>query len=228
MGTRLGPLASRVPKGMLPVAGRPFLETVIEQLVRSGIVHAILCVGHLADVVVRHFGDGARWGARIEYSREAKPLGTAGALRAAAAGRDAPYLVLNGDSYAPVDLRGLLAAHRASVRERPGMVGTLVLSRMAETDQYGGVAVDGDGVIVSFDEKPLAAGSGALVSAGIYVLEREVVDAVPEGTASSLERDVFPRLARRLGSFTIERPFLDIGTPERYARAQTELAALVR
>lgn len=225
LGTRLGPLTSRVPKSMLPVAGRPFLEILIEQLAHRGTDRAVLCIGHLGDVVVQHFGDGARWGIRIEYSRESGPLGTAGALRAATAARPGPYLVLNGDSFVPVDLRRLVSAHHSSLDADPATLGTLVLARMADADQYGRVSIDEAGRIVAFDEKHSGGEGEALVSAGVYVIENAVLSGVAEGTPSSLERDVFPSLVGRLRSFVIDRPFLDIGTPDRYARAQRELAA---
>ena len=212
LGTRLGALACDGPKPLVPVAGRPFLEHLVRWLVRGGVRRIVLAVGHRAERVEEHFGDGAAFGAEIVYSREDEPLGTGGALRQAAARTDAwPVLALNGDSFAAVDLGAMLSAHVLTQARL-----TVALTEVAECGRFGSVRPGPDGAILRFAEKS-SEGPG-LVSAGVYLLERDVVAMIPPGR-SRLEHDVFPRLAGEGAcGFVARGYFVDIGLPEDYRR----------
>lgn len=222
LATRLGAAAATTPKALLPVAGRPFLHLLLDQLAAAGIRRAILCTGHLADAVEATLGQ--RYGAGLElvHSRETQPLGTAGALRLAL-----PHLlghaalVANGDSYLAADLRPFLAWWAA---RRPE--GALLLAHVADTARYGAVECAADGRITAFAEKAAVGGAG-WINAGVYVLGRALLAQIPAGRPVSLEREMFPAWAAegRLLGYAVERPFIDIGTPEALAAAESFLHA---
>lgn len=212
LGTRLRSVAADLPKPMVPVGDRPFLDYVIEFLRAQGVRDVILSVSYRAEMVERHFGNGAAHGVRIRYSKEPQPAGTAGALRyAAAIVPEATWLVMNGDSFVFVDLKAMLEFHQ-KVRAQT----TLALAQVADSSRFGRVHLNSDGSIERFEEKG-ESGPG-LVNAGVYLIERSVVCSLP-GEAASLEREVFPFLAGRGAyGFQVRGPLVDIGTPEEYFR----------
>lgn len=201
-----------LPKPMLPVAGRPFVEHLVAWLARSGVRRIVLSVGHRFESLQRHFRTGAAFGVRITYAVEREPLGTGGALRLACEDLDVwPVLALNGDSFVNLDLGALLAAHES---HRAPL--TVALVRVPDSGRYGRVRLRPDGAIAAFDEK--AGGGAGAINAGVYAMERECLAAMPAG-ASSLERDVLPEMARRGAmGFTTSGFFVDIGLPEDYQR----------
>jgi D-glycero-alpha-D-manno-heptose 1-phosphate guanylyltransferase len=214
LGTRLGSRLNGIPKPMVQVAGRPFLEILIERLARSGFDRVILSVGHLASVISDHFGSSWR-GVEIDYSVEQEALGTGGAVRKALehfAGHDA--FVLNGDTWLEVDYSAMRTLHRQS---RACI--TLALTRVDDTARYGEVEVVNDRV-ASFIEKGRV-GAG-LINGGVYVMSREFP--WPENLPAkfSFETDVLlPRLASLDHAvFLSDGRFIDIGVPEDLDRAQ--------
>jgi NDP-sugar pyrophosphorylase family protein len=217
LGTRLRSVAPLTPKPLVPVAGRPFLEWVVDWLRGLGCRDLVLSLGHRGEDFVRHFGDGDRFGVVVRYAQEATPLGTAGAvLTAAAAVRSDPFLVLNGDSYCPCDLRRVAASHQARAAEA-----TLVVTEVPDAGRYGRVELDDAGRVSAFREKEAGGGPGS-VNAGIYVVNRAALSLIPPGKPCSLEREVFPALCGKgLYGFPVAAPFLDIGTPEALQAAQT-------
>ena len=217
MGTRLRARFADLPKPMAPVAGRPFLEHVLDPLHGLGISRVVLSVGHLAEVVERHFGT-AYGPLELVYSRESTPLGTGGAIRHALPFLTAPFLVLNGDTYVPVDA---LALTRAVVRADDGLGLTVV--GVDDVARFGGVVIRDDRV-TGLGEKS-ATGPG-LINAGAYVLGGAVADRLAAmGHAFSFEREVLePWIAERGAAYVRSPgPFIDIGIPEDYDRAGTVL-----
>ncbi len=230
LGKRLRSLVSDVPKPMAPVHGRPFLEYQLHLLSRHGFRRFVLCVGHMASKIIAHFGDGSKWGYAIQYSVEETPMGTGGALRCASQFIDAgtPFWVMNGDTYFDLDFRAVLAYHQRLRKEKGDLVGTLVLTHNPDKSRYGSVVVDEpSGRILNFAEKTQSLGS-SLVSAGIYVLEPEVLRHIPDGRPVSIERQVFPALASLnvLHGMPVQGLFVDIGTPETYIHLDQHLAPL--
>jgi NDP-sugar pyrophosphorylase family protein len=221
-GTRLRDVVTDRPKALVDVCGRPFIEWQLLSLAqRDQVRHVILATGHLADAIEHHFGENAWCGLSLSYSREAEPLGTAGALRLAALRSSSPrLLVLNGDTYCRYDSGRLLETHLRNSADA-----TLWLSRVPDSGRFGSVAMSSSGSIVSFGEK---ANSEArpFASAGVYIIENQVTAGVPPGRVVSLEREVFPSLVGR-GLYGIEGKgtFLDIGTPESLETANEVLAA---
>ncbi|MDA9463765.1 MULTISPECIES: HAD-IIIA family hydrolase [Bradyrhizobium] len=220
LGTRLGERTKTVPKPMLEVGGRPFLDTLLDELVRYGVFDEILLLaGHKAEIVETHYAEAAREGARIIVSRELEPLGTGGALVNARDLLHDRFLLLNGDSLFDFNLLDLIAraqGGRVHMALRDGVVG----------DRYGRVVLDGD-MVRDF----IAPGAGATgpVNAGIYVIDKSVLADITKLPAS-LEQDVFPGLAKSgaLRGTAYRGYFIDIGIPDDFARADRELRDKLR
>jgi D-glycero-alpha-D-manno-heptose 1-phosphate guanylyltransferase len=216
LGTRLRQAVADRPKGLAEVAGRPFLDILIDALLRQGLDRFVLCAGYGADQIAARYA--ARRDAQFLISVEQKPLGTAGAVRHALphVASDA-FFVLNGDSWCEVDYGALHASHAS----RGARLSIVVVSH-AGRDDAGTVALAEDGALLSFDEKAAAGERTRTVNAGIYLMHRSVIAGVPPGVAASLERDVFPQALRNGGcyGFRVAGPLVDIGTPERYHAAQ--------
>ncbi len=215
-GTRLQTVVSDVPKPMAPVAGRPFLEVLLDTLVNAGVEHAVLAVGYKREVIERHFGRDYR-GIRLDYSVEAEPLGTGGAIRQAMeqAGVERA-LVLNGDTWCPVDLQALVATHR----QHAAML-TLTLTEVSDAGRFGAVEQDADGRVRAFHEKRPGDGPGR-INAGVYVVEQALMSYAPSSAKFSFETDVMQRCVSSLPVFghVTTAPFIDIGIPSEFARAQ--------
>ncbi len=217
-GTRLATRLHGVPKPMAPVAGRPFLEILLTQLQRAGCNRVVLSVGHLHRVIQDHFG-ASFLGMRVDYAIESAPLGTGGAIRLALKQiREESVLVLNGDTFLQADYADMMRFHAGC-----GAIATIAVVRQPDVARYGGVAVEGKR-IVGFEEKGRT-GPG-LISAGAYVLPRNLAWPPTLARKFSIERDFFvPEIARlRPAAYVVDGFFLDIGLPEDYDRAQTELA----
>ncbi len=222
-GTRLG-LTDR-PKPMVPVAGQPLLERLLAVGKASGFRDFVFLNGHLAEVIETHFGDGAAHGVRIEHVREIEPLGTAGAIRAAHTLLTQPFIVLYGDILIDVDL-----AHFAAAHARSGAIGTLFVHPNDHPHDSDLVEADVDGRIRRFLPKPHADGEVLpnLVSAALYVLDPEAIDHVPPTGASDWGHDVFPAIVaagRPLMAYRSIEYAKDIGTPDRLAKGEGDLAS---
>ncbi|MES2884328.1 MAG: nucleotidyltransferase family protein [Pseudomonadota bacterium] len=220
-GTRLASVVSDVPKPMAPVAGRPFLERLLDRLIAQGITRVVLAVGHKREVIQNHFGSRYHK-LEVLYSIEAKPLGTGGALRQAfeEAGLQRA-IALNGDTYCTADLTALSAAHAQA-----GCAASLTLVPVDDAGRYGAVELDGAGRIAAFHEKNPTALPG-LINAGIYALERRVFELAPSVQQFSFEQAVLQAHAATAGfaGHVAEGAlFIDIGVPDDYYRAQTLLA----
>jgi mannose-1-phosphate guanylyltransferase len=226
-GTRLRPLTTTVPKPVVPLVDRPLISYMLEWVKRHGIDDVIMSCGFLASGVRNVLGDGSELGVRLRFVEEPEPLGTAGALKFAASMLDERFLMLNGDVLTDIDLTGQLAQH-----EHTGAKATLALVAVPDPTNYGLVRLDDDASVREFVEKPSsdavvdrpAEDAENLISAGAYVLEREIVDMVPAGKNVSIEREVWPLLVGNgLYGFRAENYWLDIGTPERYLRATFDI-----
>ncbi len=222
LGTRIRAEFPDVPKPLIPVCGKPFLERQIQLLAAQGFDQFTLCVGYRASQIMEYFGTGTAWGVSLIYSAEPFPLGTAGALKHAAADFHESTLVLNGDTYLDVDYRAIIADHN---RRPPEVTGTLALTEVPDSGRFGEVVITDDGRIAAFNEKVNDRGRPGLINAGAYVLEPRLLDLIPGGQPVSLEREVFPALAAagQLGGTIVTGPFMDIGTPAGHA----ELVALL-
>ena len=211
-GTRLRGVLPDVPKVIAPVNGRPFLHRLFDTLASQGIDSIVLATGFAADAV-EQAARSWRGPMQVDFSREAQPLGTGGAIAAAFDRiRGERAWVLNGDSWCGVDL-GMVAEAAA---ESPGDA-WMVASEVDDASRYGTLELDGSQVVRYLEKTGRP--ERAWISTGIYVLPRAVLEQGP----SSIERDLFPRLAAegRLHAFRAQARFIDIGTPESFAAAQS-------
>jgi mannose-1-phosphate guanylyltransferase len=219
-GTRLRPLTETTRKDMLPLVDRPLLAYTFEHLRRHDVRRAVISCGYLPTQIEEHFGP--EYGdLSLEYRVEDEPLGTGGGIGYAARAIDGTFLALNGDSLREADLDALIAFHRSS-----GGKATIMLTPVADPSRYGLVRLAADGRVRQFLEKPRPEEIDTnLINAGLYVLEPEVLDLIPEGRPVSIERDVFPRLCDEGSVFGLAQPgyWLDVGTPASYLQAHRDV-----
>lgn len=219
-GKRLRPLTANTPKPMLLLGDKPILEHVLEQMVAAGFTRFSFAVNYLAGQIERHFGDGSRWGAEIEYLREKKPLGTVGALGLIKNPGTEPLLVLNGDILTKVDFPALISFHRAE----KGLA-TLCVKRHEIQVPYGVVEHAGRR-LTRFVEKPT---HRFLVNAGIYVVDPRALAWLPKGRACDmpelLER-IRAKKRKGVACFPIPEYWLDIGGPKEFRRAEKDIDGL--
>jgi mannose-1-phosphate guanylyltransferase len=222
-GTRLRPLTETVPKPALRLVDRPLLAYMIEWLAGHGVTEVVLACGFLPDVLREALaGEEERAGVRIRFVVEPELRGTAGAIRFAAdelgADLDDRFLALNGDVLTDLDLSALLRAH-----EERGARATIGLHPVEDSSAYGLVRSGPEGEVLEFLEKSGERAPGE-VNAGMYVLERSVLDLIPPSQRVSIERDVFPRLAGDgLHGLRLDGYWMDIGTPQRYLQASWDI-----
>lgn len=222
-GTRLRPLTESVPKPALTLVDRPFLAYMIEWLAGHGVTEVVLACGFLPDVLREALaGEEERAGVGIGYVVEPERRGTAGAIRFAADQLgdrlEERFLALNGDVLTDLDLDALLRAHA----ER-GARATLGLYPVTDSSAYGMVRCDADGAVLEFLEKTGEPVPGE-INAGMYVLDRSVLDLIPPGEEVSIEREVFPRLVGDgLHGLQLDGYWMDIGTPDRYLQASWDI-----
>lgn len=222
-GTRLGALAKDVPKPLMPIAGETaFLDLLIEDVARHGVREITLLAGHLADVLRNRYEGAHIRGAVIKFIEESQPAGTAGALLNASGALDERFLMLNGDSFLDVNYLALATA----LEDRDQAV--MALRRVPDAARFGRVVTDA-GRIVAFHEKDAAFEGEALVSAGIYLLRRSVLERIHK-MPCSIEADVFPELARLgvLKGVESSAHFIDIGLPETLQEARETLPEVLR
>lgn len=220
LGSRLKHVIGETPKVLAEIAGRPFIDHVINLLMRQGIQEIILSVGHLADKVQAYCGDGSRWGFRISYSVETEQLGTAGALRHALPMITGPQIfVLNGDTYLEADLPKMQRSH-----ESHAAAATIAVVKACGSQDWGKVDVDSRWAVQAFVEK--GEYRAEFANAGLYMINRDAIAAMPSRYPYSLEYDFLPHLLREgrtVLAYPVGGSFVDIGTPERYLAAQTLL-----
>lgn len=216
-GLRLRPLTCNVPKPMVPVANKPFLEHMVDHLRQHHIQEIILAICYLPHRIQHHFGDGSEFGVRLTYVIEEHPLGTGGAVKNAERFLDSTFVVLNGDVFSDLDLTEMIQAHR----DRSAKA-TIALTPVEDPTAYGVVETDAQSMVKCFIEKPSwERVTTNFINAGTYVLEPEVLGLIPSGVHHMLERGLFPTLVERGIPFLGYRSnayWIDIGTPQDYLR----------
>jgi mannose-1-phosphate guanylyltransferase len=219
-GTRLRPLTSTVPKPVVPLVDRPLVAFMLEWLRRHGVDDVVMSCGFLATSVRNVLGDGSTLGLRLRYVEEPEPRGTAGALKFAESLLEERFLMLNGDILTDIDVGALVAQHVET-----GARATLALVPVDDPRAYGLVEIRDDNSVAEFVEKPSADRvSTNLISAGAYMLEREILELVEPGRNVSIERDVWPALVGKgLYGYPSRSYWLDIGTPERYLQGTYDI-----
>jgi NDP-sugar pyrophosphorylase family protein len=222
-GTRLRPLTIHTPKPIVPIFDRPFLHYQLDLLKQvAEIDEVILSLNYQPRRIEEIFGDGSEAGIALRYVVEPAPLGTAGAVRYAGESLRESVVVFNGDVLTEVDLAAVIAVHR----ERKAKA-TIVLTPVENPSAYGLVETDEGGNIRRFLEKPKADQITCdTINAGIYVLEPDTFDRIPQDTPWSIERSFFPSLIERGETFVgyVYRGYwIDIGTPEKYIQVHRDI-----
>lgn len=212
MGTRLRPHTETCPKPMLPVAGKPMLEHIIERAKLEGFRRFILAVHYLGHMIEDHFGDGTRLGVKIDYLREQAPLGTAGALSLLDSLSDLPFVVTNGDVITDIRYGGLLDFH-----DRQGAAATMAVRQYEWQHPFGVVQMKGV-EIVGFEEKPI---TRTHINAGVYALNPSALTLLKRSEHCDMPT-LFERLrkdCRRTIAYPMHEPWLDVGRPNDLAAA---------
>lgn len=214
-GTRLRPITYEIPKQLIPIAGKPMLYHVLDLLPRDT-EEVVLASGYKADVVQR-FLEQHPPGLPVRCVPEATPLGTGGGMRNAGDGISDPFLLLNSDVIAQIDVPALLAFHR-----QKGGIGTMTLAEVDDPEPYGVAALDAEDRIERFVEKPKRAlAPSRWINAGLQVWSAEVLERIPEGRPVSFETEIVPGLLPRgIYGFRSAGFWEDAGTPSRLLRAQ--------
>lgn len=214
-GTRLAPYSTVLPKPLMPVGDMPILEIVLRQLKKSGFRRVTIAVGHLAELIEAFFGNGSKWGLRLDYSREDEPLGTAGPLRLVK-GLNDTFLVMNGDLLTTLDYRDLVNKHKKS-----GAIATLAVLRREVKIDLGIIETDENNAVKEYIEKPILKYD---ISSGIYAFTPVVLRYIPAGRRFDLP-DLIRALIQhghKVNAYRFTGSWLDIGRPDDYTQAVEE------
>jgi NDP-sugar pyrophosphorylase family protein len=212
-GTRLRPFTATLPKPLVPIGDHPIIEVVLRQLKHFGFTDIVISTGHLAELIQAFCGDGRRWGVKIRYVREDKPLSTAGALKLIR-GLAPRFLTINGDLLTTLDFGKLYEHHRDS-----GADAVIAVCERLEKIDFGVIDLDAEDRLRAYTEKP---SHRYLVSMGVNVFDRRVLRRIKAGEALGIP-DLIQRINLANGTvlgFRNKAEWLDIGRPEDYETAQ--------
>jgi D-glycero-alpha-D-manno-heptose 1-phosphate guanylyltransferase len=216
-GTRLQSVVTECPKPMASIGKRPFLEVLIERVAMRGFRKFILCTGYKQEQIISHFSNCSNLSEKcidVVFSKEENPLGTSGAIKNAEEYlKSELFLVINGDTFCDLDFKGFVNWHNSRGAEL-----SIALCKKPDSGDCGLVVIDSSDQVTSFNEK--ADATGKYVNAGVYVMNKSLLDYIPEGRAFSMEYDLIPSILHRpCFGYVTNADFLDIGTPERYMQA---------
>ncbi|MCX5698498.1 MAG: sugar phosphate nucleotidyltransferase [Candidatus Omnitrophica bacterium] len=206
-GTRLRPITKQVPKSMVLISGKPFLQHQLEFSRSLGLSKFLFLIGYLGGQIKKYFGDGSKFGVEINYSCEEKLLGTAGALKNARHKLDKEFLLLNGDTFLPMDYNKLIKYFKQS-----GSIGVVSAYNNLEKTVQNNIAIDKSNRIVNYNKKDSK--GMAYVDSGAMVFKKEILGFIPGAQFCSLEEEVFDKLIkkRELMAFVNNQRFYDMGS----------------
>jgi len=216
LGTRLRPYTKSLPKPMLPLGGKPILEYEIEWVRKNGIKEIVLCVSYLRNKVEDYFGDGGKFGVKIEYAISKKPLATAGQLKTAEKFIDDTFVCLYGDSIYNFSLRNMIKHHKKSKASV-----TMSLFDYRFNLKYGVIDTKKSGQVTAWNEKPEFS---ANINIGCYVMEPEVLKLIPKNKEYGMDDVIRKVLSRKkkVSSVTSKNGFIDIGDKDTYEKTNEE------
>lgn len=211
-GTRLRPLTYEIPKPMVPVKGKPFLEHQMMLLGKYGFTHFLLCTGYLSKVIEDYLEDGSKWGWKIEYSIEQEQLGTGGGLKLAESKLEDEFLLLNGDTLLFIDYCDLVNNF-----SKDNVTGYIVVYSNELQIAPNNIGVDDANFVIDYSKQNPE--KKKFVDAGAQVFRKKILERIPEQKVVSLEMEIFPQLIREknLKAYISHERFYDMGTPERLA-----------
>jgi NDP-sugar pyrophosphorylase family protein len=207
-GTRLRPLTYEIPKPMIPINDKPFLEHLLNLLKKNNITRILLCIGYLGEKIKDYFGQGSKWGMSISYSLEDELLDTAGAIKKAEGLLEDSFLLLNGDTYLSLNYSELIEYFSKSEK-----IGVMAVCKKKGLPGKGSVQLE-NGFIV--DYKKNNENDLGYLDAGVSIYSKKLLELIPQGRAVSLEKEIYPKLIASeelLGYLSVER-FYDMGTSE--------------
>jgi NDP-sugar pyrophosphorylase family protein len=220
-GTRLAPYTTTLPKPLVPVGDRSILDIVLQQLKRAGVTRVTMAVSHLAHLIMAYFGDGSRWGLKVDYSLEDKPLSTIAPLKLI---KDLPeaFFVMNGDVLTDLDFAHLYEHHLAEKAEI-----TVSTFERDVNINFGVLQGDSENRVVAFEEKPTYHFN---VSMGVYVMNRRLLDIVPDGQAFGFDHLMLACIQEKRKAILYPHRgyWLDIGRPTDYAEANENIDMLMK
>jgi NDP-sugar pyrophosphorylase family protein len=230
LGTRLRGTIGGTQKTMARMGERPFLDLILLFLKKSGFRRVILSTGYQARAVEAYYRENSL-GLTMDFCREETPLGTGGAVKhVRPMVKSDPFIVLNGDSFCPLDYSAFFRFH-----QEHNALATIVVSKVSDPKDFGAVRLEDDQRIREFREKPQDSGAEnrkfeqGYVNAGIYCLARSSFAFMPQAACFSIEKEFFPRvLQERCYGFPVLQTFTDIGTPERYREAQQVMEEMMK
>jgi len=216
LGTRLHPYTKTLPKPMLPLGGKPILEHEIEWIRKNGIKEIILCVSYLRKKIEDYFGNGEKFGVKIEYAISSKPLATAGQLKTAEKFIDGTFVCLYGDSIYNFSLRNMIKQHEKSKSNI-----TMSLYDYKFNLKYGVIETKNSGQVTSWNEKPEVS---TKINIGCYVMEPEVLQLIPKNKLYGMDSVIRKVLVKKkkVGSVISKKGFIDIGDKETYEKTNEE------
>lgn len=215
LGERLKPITYTIPKPMVKINGKPFLEFKIEHLKSFGLKNIVLCVGHLSNVIENYFQDGKKFGVNINYSYEKELLGTGGAIKNAQKFIDEEFIVMNGDTYIPINFEELIDFHKNQKNSL-----TMVVSIASNPTQQELVEIENNKISKIYKRNTeehkihLDNNKNPLINAGIYIMRKEILEIIPSNKKVSLEQEIFPKLIGRMSGFFYEGYNKDLTTIE--------------
>lgn len=220
-GTRLKSVVQDCPKPMAPINDKPFLELLLNFLMKANITKVVLSVGYMSEKIIDYFG--YKYGSlEIDYSIEQTPLGTGGAIKKAMTKISGDnFFIFNGDTFFNVDIQQMAQDH---INENN--LFTMAVKSIKDCSRYGSLTIQ-NSILTGFKEKQI--GVEGAINAGVYLINSKLKNILPKETAFSLEKECLENLKRgfEINTFISPGYFIDIGIPEDYLRAQTELNEII-
>ncbi|MAG12685.1 hypothetical protein CL630_02615 [bacterium] len=226
LGTRLHPITETIPKPMVNISGRPFLEYIIELLKKNDITEILILTGHLGDAIEQYFGDGSEFGVNINYSKETKPLGVSGALCLAYPKLADSFLLLYGDNFILLNFKDLVRFYKQSKKQAAAVSYQYKDEKDRGDDYRYNLCVDEMGHVTQYQQRGVQGATH--VEAGVMVLRKEVIANLPQKHSNALGEVLFPDLIQQkeLITYVSKNRFYDIGTPERLKKAEAFFRAM--
>ncbi len=220
-GSRLRPLTCSMPKPMTRIANKPIMQHILTLLKNNGITQAAATLLYLPQIIKDYFGNGENFGVNLTYFEETKPLGTAGGIKNCSSFIDDTFIVISGDAACDYDLKSAIAFHK----EKKAMA-TLILTKVEEPLEYGVVLTANDGRIERFIEKPSwSRAYSNTINTGIYILEKECLDLIPQDNSFDFGKDLFPLMLKEkkpLFGYTASGYWCDIGSEDAYLQCNLD------
>ena len=202
LGTRLRPLTNKKPKPMLPLGKKPLLEHLIKWIKKNGVKDIVLCVSYLHEKIEKYFGDGSKFGVKIEYAISGRPLGDAGQLKTAQKFINDTFVCVYGDSLFDFNLRKMITEHKTHIR-------------------YGVIDTKSNGKVLAWNEKPEIKSK---INMGCYVMEPNMMNFIPKGKKYGMNYAIKKAMSKRktISSITVKNGFIDVGDKETYEKLNLE------